>query len=294
MLAAWRQAGRAMTRHPRSRCASRGSACAGSGPAAARSTPPRGSGRPRVPARRRDARSSTTTAWRRRGTSCRSSVGPQGDKILALNEKGSVPQAVPFTVLRLGDGLIATVAGEPTVGAGKLIRAAVLAAVARLGHQPGRDRGLRRGLPQLLHDPGGVRATGVRGRVHDVRASTPRWCCVTRWSSSPRRLVAGQPAPAPYPYDPNDGVHVTGAGYGSGAASAHCRRAAGRRAPASATLVLVGWRAERDRPASRPRRSSRFSARPAVAGDAVTDDLGMQILWSSDPNGPYRARGRSR
>src|SRR5205814_10255004 len=49
-------------------------------------------------------------------------VGPQGYKVTAIQEKGSFPQAVPLAVMRIGDVLIATVPGEPTVGAGKLLR----------------------------------------------------------------------------------------------------------------------------------------------------------------------------
>ncbi len=60
-------------------------------------------------------------------------VGPQSDKIPVLDERGNVPQAVPFTVLRLGDRLIATIAGEPTVGTGKMIRTAVQSAVRGFG-----------------------------------------------------------------------------------------------------------------------------------------------------------------
>ncbi len=88
MLDAWRQAGGAMTRTPPSPCASPGSACVDSRPAAARSTRRHGSARRREPARRRGGRSSTTTARPTRATSCPLAIGPQGDKILALNEKG--------------------------------------------------------------------------------------------------------------------------------------------------------------------------------------------------------------
>ena len=80
MLAAWRQAGHAMTRRRRSRCASRGSACAGSRPARELSTRPRGSARRPAPAQKRGARSSTTTGWRTRATSCPSTPGPRGTR----------------------------------------------------------------------------------------------------------------------------------------------------------------------------------------------------------------------
>src|SRR5581483_6384618 len=60
-------------------------------------------------------------------------AGPQGDKIKVLDEKGSVPQAVPFTVVRIGNGLLATIPGEATVGTGSLIRDAIQNAVAGSG-----------------------------------------------------------------------------------------------------------------------------------------------------------------
>src|SRR5207245_1789139 len=60
-------------------------------------------------------------------------VGPQGYKVTAIQEKGSFPQAVPLAVMRIGDVLIATVPGEPTVGAGKLLRDAIGPVAAQVG-----------------------------------------------------------------------------------------------------------------------------------------------------------------
>src|SRR5205823_3608754 len=59
-------------------------------------------------------------------------VGPQGDKVVIVPEKGTIPQAIPFNVMQVGDRLLASVAGEPTVGVGAMLRQDIGAAVS--GH----------------------------------------------------------------------------------------------------------------------------------------------------------------
>ena len=146
-------------------------------------------------------------------------IGPQGDKILALDEHGQVPQAVPFTVLQLGDRLIATVPGEPTVGTGAAIRDAVQSAVASAGIKQ----------VVIVGYAGDYLSYFTTPAEYEQQAYEGGFTLYGRYSSLvlqdtlvglAKNLVAGQPAPAPYPYDPNNGVHVTSPGYGSGAASA--------------------------------------------------------------------------
>jgi neutral ceramidase len=104
-----------------------------------------------------------------------------------------------------------------------------------------------------------------------------------------RRLVAGTPAPAPYAYDPNNGVHPTAAAYGSGPSTA----TAGLQPLETfrlghATFSWHGGANGIDRPVDAP-----FVTVQRALGHrwvTQTNDLGMQILWSSDANGDDTAR----
>ena len=104
-----------------------------------------------------------------------------------------------------------------------------------------------------------------------------------------RDLVAGTPAPAPYAYDPNDGVHPTAAAYGSGPSTA----TAGEQPLETFRLghAAFSWHGGAngiDRPVDAP-----FVTIQRALGHrwvTQTNDLGMQILWSSDASGDDTAR----
>jgi neutral ceramidase len=215
-------------------------------------------------------------------------VGPQGDKILALNEKGSVPQGVPFYALRLGSRLIATVPGEPTVGTGTLIRSAVQDAVAGTGVKQ----------VVIVGYAGDYLSYFTTPAEYEQQAYEGGFTLFGRYSSLvlqstladlAQRLVDGRPAPAPYPYDPNEGVHLSTASYGSGAVTA----AASAQPAATARLghTSFAWSGGPDgidRPVGLP-----FVTIQRAAGRrwrSVANDLGMQILWSADASGHYLAR----
>ena len=226
-------------------------------------------------------------------------IGPQGDKILTLNEKGSVPQAVPFTVLRLGDGLITTVPGEPTVGTGAAIRSAVQSAVTGSGINH----------VVIVGYAGDYLSYFTTPAEYEQQAYEGGFTLYGRYSSLvlqetlvglAKDLVGGQPAPAPYPYDPNQGVHVTGATYGSGATNA---TATGQPVAAvhlgHTSFAWDGGADGIDRPVDRAfvavqRARDGAATAGEAALDAVTDDLGVQILWSSDADGITLRDGRCR
>jgi hypothetical protein len=102
-------------------------------------------------------------------------------------------------------------------------------------------------------------------------------------------LVTGRPAPAPYAYDPSAGVHVTSAGYGNGAASATATAQPGgatRLGHASFSWTSGGANGI-DRPVDKPFVTIERKLRGRWA--RVTDDLGMQLEWSSETTGAYAA-----
>jgi neutral ceramidase len=217
-------------------------------------------------------------------------AGPQGDKIPVLNEKGAVPQAVPFGVLRIGNGLLATVPGEPTVGVGKMIRDAVQAVVAPAGITHVDVVGYAGDYLDYFTTPSEYEQQAYEGgftMFGEYSSLVLRQTLV----GLAKDLVAGQPAPASYPFDPNHGVHVTAARYGAGANSARASSQPGGAVHLGHTAFAwtSGGANGIDRPVDRafvtiqrrgPHRRWRW----------VADDLGMQILWSSDANGSYRAQ----
>jgi hypothetical protein len=215
-------------------------------------------------------------------------IGPQGDKITVLDASGSISQAVPMTALRIGNGLLVTVPAEPTVGVGNLIRVAVRAVIAGSG---------------ITH----VALVGYAGDYLNYFTTPPEYeqqayeggfTMYGEYSSLILRdtlaelakdIVTGRAAPAPYAYDPNAGVHVSSPGYGDGAASA---------APTGQPTAVVhlghssfSWSSGGangiDRPVDAP--FVTIQRRVGARWRTVTDDLGMQIEWSSDSKGAYTA-----
>ncbi|HEY1593012.1 MAG TPA: neutral/alkaline non-lysosomal ceramidase N-terminal domain-containing protein [Solirubrobacteraceae bacterium] len=214
--------------------------------------------------------------------------GPQGDKITIL--KAPVSQAVPFSVLRVGDGMLATVPGEPTVGVGKQIRAAIepqlanspihhLALVGYAGDYLNyfttpdeyEQQAYEGGFTMYGEYSAGVLRDTLAGLAHD--------------------LLTNQPAPPPYDYDPNDGVHVTSPGYGDGASTATATaqpQPATRLGHTSFTWSSGSAGANGiDRPVDRAFVS--IQRRSRRAWTTVTNDLDVQIEWSSDKDGNYAA-----
>jgi hypothetical protein len=227
-------------------------------------------------------------------------VGPQGDKILTVNASGSISKAVPFTAVRIGDGLLATIAGEPTVGVGKIVRKSVRAAVGGSGIARVVIVGYAGDYLNYFTTPAEYEQQAYEGgfTMYGHYSSLVLRDTLVELA---KRLVTGQPAPAPYAYDPNAGMHVTGARYGSGAARGKVTaqpRVAVRLGHAS--FAWNGGPNGLDRPVDKAfvtiqrllpaRRVGQTRAtRRGQRWLSVTDDLGMQILWSSDSHGRYRA-----
>jgi neutral ceramidase len=291
MLAAWRQAGHAMTRHPAlalrfTRVCMCGQQTSGG---AIDSTPWIGK------AAGAGSEEGRTIFYydgvAHEGDKLPVSVGPQGDKELALDESGDVPQAVPFTALRLGDGMIATVPGEPTVGTGAAIRAAVSAAIAGSGIRHVVIVGYAGDYLSYFTTPAEYQQQAYEGGF-TLYGHYSSLVLQSTLATLAKDAISGHPAPAPYPYDPNAGVHDTGAGYGPGSATATAT------AQPTATVHLghtaFGWTGGAngiDRPADRAFVTIQLAVKRhhRTRWVWVADDLGMTILWSSDANGHYLA-----
>ena len=211
--------------------------------------------------------------------------GPQGDKVTVLNESGSVPSAVPFAAVRVGSGLLVTVPGEPTVGVGALIRDAVGAEAARAGVRQVVVVGYAGDYLSYFTTPQEYEQQAYEGGFTLFGEFASLFVRDTL-AGLTGDLLAGRPAPAPYPFDPSGGVGLGSAAYGSGAAAG----VASSQPQGAVRLghAVFAWRGGAngiDRPVDRA-----FIAVQRRAGGrwpAVTDDLGMQIIWSSDSSGQY-------
>jgi neutral ceramidase len=213
-------------------------------------------------------------------------IPPQGDKVQTLREDGgSVPTAVPLTALQLGDRLLVTYPGEPTVGVGNALRTAIRQAT-------GQTHVVLVGYAGEYLDywttPAEFEAQHYEGgfTVYGQYASVPLNNAITDLA---RRLTTGQNAPAPYPYDPGNGVHVSDAALPDGATTAAATgQPAGTTRLGHPAFTWTGGPDGTDRPVD--------AAFVTVQHDTpagwrqVADDLGLQLLWDADGNGAYRAR----
>ncbi len=217
-------------------------------------------------------------------------VGPQGDKILTLNEKGSVSQAVPFTVVRIGDGALATVPGEPTVGVGTMIRDAVQAVVGPAGITHVDIVGYAGDYLDYFTTPAEYEQQAYEGgfTMYGEYSSLVLRQTLVGLATD---LVSGTPAPAAYPFDANNGVHVTAADYGTGARSGTASSQPGDAVRLGHTAFA--WTSGGANGIDRPVGIAFVTIQRLGAHRRwqwAADDLGMQILWSSDAAGNYRAQ----
>jgi neutral ceramidase len=103
------------------------------------------------------------------------------------------------------------------------------------------------------------------------------------------RLTRGRVAPDPYPFDPTNGVIASSSPYSSGAGSATpVRQPEQTRRLERAAFSWRGAPNGFDRPLDSP--FVRVQRRAGGRWRPVTNDLGLQILWSVDSDGVYEAR----
>ena len=212
-------------------------------------------------------------------------VPGQGHKTGIPLSSDSVPEAVPLLALRVGDGVIVTLPGEPTAEVGARVRAAVTAAS---GVQRVVVSGLANEFIQYLTTP------EEYDRQHYEGGSTlygPFSSNLLRaeLAELSRRLVSGEPAQAAYPLDPTNGVAPNGPPYDTGAAAATVTGQPGG-AFARFERVPFSWRGGAfglDRPLDRP--FVRIVRMSGKRRRMVDSDLGLGTLWKVDDQGEHRA-----
>jgi neutral ceramidase len=209
-------------------------------------------------------------------------VPGQGHKTGIPLSPDSVPKAVPLMAVRVGDGVIVTLPGEPTAEVGARVRASITG-VSRVVVS-----GLANEFIQYLTTP------EEYDRQHYEGGSTlygPLSSNLLRGELAElsRRLFSGEPAQAAYPFDPTNGVSPQAEPFGPGAAAAAVTERPGRRYRRF-ERVPFSWRGGAfgvDRPLDRPFvRIQRLTRR---ARRTVDSDLGLGTLWKVDDQGRYQA-----
>jgi neutral ceramidase len=221
--------------------------------------------------------------------------GPGGDEAqehkiqVVRDNSGGLPKAVPLLAIRVRDRVIVSVPGEMTAEMGRRVRGAVLGAIppgARVSRVV--ISGLANEYLSYFTTPEEYDRQHYEGgaTLYGQRASN---LLKKSLEELTRRLVGGRPAPAAYPYDPKNGFGPGTGSFGAGAASGKAVQQPSRtRRLEHAVFIWKGGLRGEDRPVDRAfvaiQRRVRGTWRP------VTDDLGLQILWTVDSSGVYRAK----
>jgi neutral ceramidase len=213
--------------------------------------------------------------------------GPQGDKIPFSAGAANVPHAVPMMALRIADRMLVSIPGELTVGMGTRVRAAVSAATSGFGITHVVIAGLANEYLSYFTTPEEYERQHYEGAatLYGKTASLVLQGTLTDLAS---RLVLSEPSPTPYDYDPTNGVAADAAVFSQGADSANAT--AQPQTTARLAHASFGWSGG-VRGFDRPVDGAFVHIRRQVGAgwQDVTDDLGLQILWTVDDNGNYTA-----
>ncbi len=216
-------------------------------------------------------------------------LGPQGRKIQTIRPPvGDFAPAYPLSVIRVGDGALATVPGEMTAELGRRTRAAVLAALRPAGVKGVALAGYANEYLHYFTTPeeydqqhyeGG---STLYGRASGALISSD----LARLAAN---LAGGETAPEPVAFDPRNGVTADKTPYGFGAEAAVITAQPGRVAARleRARMAWQGGERGLDRPLDRS--FVTVQRRGARRWRTVTNDLGLQILWRVGDDGVYTA-----
>ncbi|MFL5911180.1 MAG: neutral/alkaline non-lysosomal ceramidase N-terminal domain-containing protein, partial [Gaiellaceae bacterium] len=234
--------------------------------------------------------------------------GPQGDKSQAPIPL-DIPKAVPLMTLRIGDRMIASIPGEMTEDMGRRVRAAVTDAARGSGVTATVISGLANEYADYFTTPEEYDAQHYEGAatVYGRASSVALEQVLVQLAGA---MAGGKPAPAAYPFDPENGVNADAQPFSSGAASGSPQAQPPASAPRLSHPSFAWHGGERgyDRPvgspfvlvqrlvtvrvATRPKkgkRHRRVKRRTVRRWQTVDSDLGLNILWTVDKDGLYRA-----
>lgn len=208
----------------------------------------------------------------------------QGDKVVA--PIGDPGPAVPVSVMRIGDGVLAALPGEPTKEVGVHVRAAVLDAMKGSGVTHVIISGLAGDYIQYITTPAEYGAQSYEGGS-TLFGKNEATFLQERLAELAGDLAAGTPAPEPYALDPSYGVKPNGPAYGAGAESGTITTQPASTVARLGTISLAwtGGPDGHDRPVDKA-----FVSAQRIVGKrwrTVDSDLGLAMLWRVDGGGHY-------
>ena len=238
--------------------------------------------------------------------------GAQGQK-LATPLPVDVPTAVPLMAVRIGDRAVVSVPGEMTVEMGRRVRAATLAAARPSGVAATIVSGLANEYTSYFTTPEEFDAQHYEGAatIYGRASSVAIQEALVGLTSA---LAQGKPAPPPYDFDPTNGASPAADPFPAGAASgsivAQPVAAAARLGhpelawtggprgfdrPLDTAFVTIQRRETvrvkaRRRPHRRRRHAPAYAGRVRHRWVAADSDLGLRVLWRVDAKGRYTAR----
>jgi neutral ceramidase len=212
----------------------------------------------------------------------------QGVKVAAPGVGTNGPAAVPIGVYRVGDGVIATIPGEPTKQTGVLVRKAVLDAMPGSGVTHALIGGLALDYIQYVTTPAEYGAQSYEG-ASTLYGKHEATFFQERLAELGKALASGAPAAAPHAYDPSYGVKPDGAAYPAGADKGTLT-AQPALSGGVVTLAWTGGASGADRPVDQA-----FIRAERIVGKrwrTVDSDLGLDMIWRVDGAGHYTLQWR--
>ncbi|EHN11126.1 hypothetical protein PAI11_20100 [Patulibacter medicamentivorans] len=219
------------------------------------------------------------------GTRAPSLDGAQANKVgVPIGEWSS---AWPMALIRIGDGAIVTVPGEPTMGVGELLKNAVLAST--------RSAGVRRAVVAgLVNDYFNYVTTPAEYDMQQYEGASTvfgrhQGTFLMDRASDLGSALAGKPVTLEQlAYDASNGVRADGPAYAQGAAAGRITRQ-----PSSIARLghaQIGWDGA-PRGGDLPLDRAFLTAERLVDGAwvAVDNDLGTAFAWTVDDGGHYLA-----
>jgi neutral ceramidase len=210
----------------------------------------------------------------------------QGHKVVVPTglAGGSTPTAVPLTVARVGERLIATIPGEMTVDMGRRVRGAVDLTASGHGIKAVQLSGLANEYLSYFTSPQEYDAQHYEGGS-TMYGRTSSVLLLQQLQVLTQDLLTGTAAPAPDGEDPTNGVAATGAPFGTGATSATATsQPTGVQRLQRARFGWQGGVKGLDM-----RLGKAFVSIERVGHGTAADDLGLQVLWRVDDKGVYAA-----
>jgi neutral ceramidase len=211
----------------------------------------------------------------------------QGDKIIA--PAGNPPPAVPITVVRIGDHVLAGLPGEPTKEAGTRVKQALLGTLGSAGVRGAVIAGLADDYVQYITTPEEYGQQSYEG-ASTLYGKNEATFLQEQLVDLAKRMGAGQPAPDPYALDPSYGVKPDGPAYPAGAdhgTAVHQPLEQVERL-GHASFGWQGGPAGHDLPVDRAFVSAQRRDRRG-RWHTVDTDLGLDFLWRVDDAGRYDA-----